>query len=685
MSIAKILLTILLAVATGAKAQQVTVTGRPPVGHSVNYPNYRAPLRPGRLIKRPVGNIRPAGWLMACLQRQRDGLNGHLGKISDWLDKHSNQWLTDTGTHGWEEVPYWLRGYSSMAYILGDKQMEHEAAFWFEATLRNQKADGFLGPHNSANGNPELWAQMIMLRALQTYYEHTGDKRVLRAMRRYFTWEMGLADSLFLKDYWENKRGGDNEWSVVWYYNQTGDRSVLPLIGKLHRNTCDWTQSSTLPDWHGVNVAQGFREPATYYLYQGDSALIRAAYNNFHIMRQRYGQVPGGMYGADENARPGYADPRQGTETCAIVEQMMSDEMLMGITGDPAWADHCEDVALNTFPASMTEDMRALRYLTCPNMAISNGGNHAPFVQNALNGMLSMNPFSSRCCQHNHGMGWPYYIEHLMMATADNGLALMLYGACQTTAKVGNLHTVTLTADTKYPFDDSVRLTLHTKGSVTFPFYLRIPAWTKGATLTINGRAVAVTLTAGQYARVERRWTDGDQVVLRLPMTLTARVWQANKSSMSLNYGPLTLSLKIKTRTVRRNSTDADLIQGDSHWQRGADASKWPAYEFFADSDWNYALDIGTNGLPEGCTVTRLPWPQDNYPFSPGSVPLQVQVTGRKVPSWGYDESNGVKTTEVLPDDATPREGGSGPLTLIPMGAARLRIAAFPVNRPGRK
>ncbi|MBQ7057503.1 MAG: hypothetical protein IJM84_06110, partial [Bacteroidaceae bacterium] len=32
---------------------------------------------------------------------------------------------------------------------------------------------------------------------------------------------------------------------------------------------------------------------------------------------------------------------------------MASDEIMMGITGDPSWADHCEDVALNTFTAAM--------------------------------------------------------------------------------------------------------------------------------------------------------------------------------------------------------------------------------------------------------------------------------------------------------------------------------------------
>lgn len=41
------------------------------------------------------------------------------------------------------------------------------------------------------------------------------------------------------------------------------------------------------------------------------------------------------MFGADENARLAYIDPRQGTETCGFVEQMASDEIMLRMTGDP--------------------------------------------------------------------------------------------------------------------------------------------------------------------------------------------------------------------------------------------------------------------------------------------------------------------------------------------------------------
>jgi DUF1680 family protein len=430
-----------------------------------------------------------------------------------------------------------------------------------------------------------------------------------------------------------------------------------------------------LPNWHGVNVAQGFREPATYYIYSGDSLMLQAAYANHQLMRQRYGQVPGGMYGADENARQGYIDPRQGTETCAVVEQMASDELLMGITGDPFWAEHCEQVAFNTLPAALMPDMRSLRYLTAPNMAVSDGRNHAPSIDNSLRGMLSMSPFSSRCCQHNHGMGWPYFAEHLVMGTADGGLCTMLYSASETETRVGSGQSVRIVEDTRYPFEEEVRFTLGLDQPATFPLYLRIPAWAEGATATLNGSPLEAQLKAGAYLRIARQWNDHDQLRLTLPMRITTQQWQKNKGSISVGYGPLTLSLRIDERYVQRDSSDPAIVQDDSHWQADVDKSLWPAYEIFADSPWNYALKVDDQQQPVGISMTRRPWPADDYPFTPDAVPLLFTAVGRRVPSWGWDDTG---MTAQLPTRFASRAADEETITLVPMGAARLRITAFP-------
>ncbi|TWV10450.1 hypothetical protein FQ707_12990 [Bacteroidaceae bacterium HV4-6-C5C] len=636
-----------------------------------NYIGSRQPLKPMNFLKLPIGSIQPEGWLKKYLELQRDGLTGHLNEISAWLAKENNAWLTKGGDHGWEEVPYWLKGYGDLAYILNDKKMISEAKIWIEGALRSQQPDGYFGPINERDGKREVWAQMIMLWCLQSYYEYSKDQRVIDLMTNYFKWQLSVPDEKFLKDYWENSRGGDNLLSVYWLYNRTGDKFLLELAKKIHRNTADWTRPSTLPNWHNVNVAQCFREPATYYMLTGDSTQLQASYNVQELIRRAFGQVPGGMFGADENARIGYIDPRQGVETCGIVEQMASDEIMLCLTGDPMWADHCEDVAFNTFPAAVTADFRALRYITSPNHVISDSKNHHPGIDNS-GPFLSMNPFSSRCCQHNHAQGWPYYAEHLVLATTDGGVATVLYAACNATIKVGNNKEIRLHEQTNYPFEDAVTFSIESVEDVNFPFYLRIPAWTNGATIKVNGETIPANTEGGKYICLERIWKNGDKITLSLPMKLSMRTWQANRNSVNVNYGPLTLSLKIKERYERKDSRTTAI--GDSQWQKGADANAWPTYEIYPDSPWNYALVLDKNNPLKDLKVIHKTISSDKLPFTLENIPIEVKAVGRRIPSWKIDEYD---LCGVLPPE-NAYKGEKEDITLIPMGAARLRISAFP-------
>ena len=665
-----------------AKAQTKAEAVSRPAAATNNsfYVSSRRPLKPLALVPLPVGSVQPRGWVRRYLELQRDGLTGKLGTISAWLDKKGNAWYSGNGQgdHGWEEVPYWLKGYGDLGYILNDPAIIAETKDWLEKVFASQQSDGWFGPRLGADGSrelkggtPDLWPNMIMLWCMQSYYDYSHDPRVLTFMKRYFQWELTVPESELLKTYWENSRGGDNLYSIYWLYNHTGESWLLGLADRIHRHTADWTQKDKLPNWHNVNIAQCFREPAEYYMQTGDSAMLQATYHDFALIRELYGQVPGGMFGADENARKGYTDAHQAVETCGMVEQMASDELLTGITGDVFWADHCEDVAFNTYPAAVMPDFKALRYLTAPNMVVSDSSNHAPGIAND-GPFLMMNPFSSRCCQHNHSQGWPYYAEHLWMATPDNGVAAVLYSAGSVRARVGTGKggMVVLSERTHYPFEEAVEFGVDSvkKGGLMFPLYLRVPGWCAGAAVSVNGTEVPVNALKGSWVRLERKWVAGDRVELRLPMAFATRQWAGNKNSESINYGPLTFSLKIAESYKLMDGRQA--AQGDSHWQAGADVSAWPSYQIFPASLWNYGL------VPDQAfAVQRRPWPKDDFPWTPGAAPLVVAAKGKLIPEWLLDK-NGL--CGVLPQSPVKASGPVEAIELVPMGAARLRISAFP-------
>ena len=683
--------------ARGQVKAEVVVRPAVKTGNSF-YVGNRRPLKPLELVPLPVGSVQPQGWVLKYLELQRDGLTGKLGTLSAWLDKKGNAWYSGNGKgdHGWEEVPYWLKGYGDLGYILNDAAIIAETKDWLEKVFESQQPDGWFGPRLGADGSadlkggtPDLWPNMIMLWCMQSWYDYSHDPRVLTFMKRYFQWELTVPENELLKTYWEHSRGGDNLYSIYWLYNRTGESWLLGLADRIHKHTADWTQKDKLPNWHNVNIAQSFREPATYYLQTGDSAMLGATYRDFALVREIYGQVPGGMFGADENARKGYTDPRQAVETCGMVEQMASDEILTAITGDVSWADNCEDVAFNTYPAAVMPDFKSLRYLTAPNMVVSDSSNHAPGIAND-GPFLMMNPFSSRCCQHNHAQGWPYYAEHLWMATPDNGIAAVLYSASSVRVKVGagkrgGMPTreggeVVISETTHYPFEEKVELTVDSvkKGGLAFPLYLRVPGWCAGAVVIVNGvevqamasgEAASAQTAAGSWIRLERKWMAGDKVELRLPMSFYTRTWDKNKNSLSVNHGPLTLSLKIAEAYKQMDGRTA--VQGDSHWQAGADASKWPSYEIFPASLWNYGLVPG-----QSFDVSWRPWPKDDFPWTQEATPLVVTAKGKLIPEWMLDK-NGL--AGVLPQSPVNTASPAETIQLVPMGAARLRISAFPV------
>ena len=136
----------------------------------------------------------------------------------------------------------------------------------------------------------------------------------------------------------------------------------------------------------------------------------------------------------------------------------------------------------------MTADFKGLHYLTGPNQVQRDQGNKAPRIENGGD-MFEMNPHGHRCCQHNVGHGWPYFAEHLWMATADDGLAAVLYCADQVKAKVGDGAEVLLTETDPLPVRRSIAITVQTpRCRLRFPLYLRVPGWCDRPAVNLNGK-----------------------------------------------------------------------------------------------------------------------------------------------------------------------------------------------------
>ena len=112
--------------------------------------------------------------------------------------------------------------------------------------------------------------------------------------------------------------------------------------------------------------------------------------------------------------------------------------------------------------------------------------------------------------------------------------------------------------------------------------------------------------------------------------SLSIRKWKKNHNSLSLNYGPLTFSLKIKENYVEKRS-DKNAIW-DSKWQKSliqitGQPMKYPG------SPWNYGL-ILKDDLNEVFEIVEKEWPKDNFPFTNESCPIYIKARAKKIKSW---------------------------------------------------
>jgi hypothetical protein len=96
---------------------------------------------------------------------------------------------------------------------------------------------------------------------------------------------------------------------------------------------------------------------------------------------------------------------------------------------------------------------------------------------------------------------------------------------------------------TRFPEEDVVRLVLECKKPVRLALHVRYPSWAQsGMTLTVNGRPVKVNEKPGSYVSADRKWTNGDRIEIRLPMSLHMESMPDDPTVVALLYGPIVLA-----------------------------------------------------------------------------------------------------------------------------------------------
>jgi hypothetical protein len=646
------------------------------------YANNRAPLKPNPYIELPLGAIRAQGWLKEMLVRQKTGSTGNLDKLYPLVMSDRNGWLGGDGDQ-WERGPYWIDGLLPLAYILNDQDLIAKAKRWVEWSLNSQQADGYFGPSKDYGPEPGIqrdnshdwWPKMVMLKILKQYYMATKDERVIKLMTNYFRYQLKELPKNPLDHwtFWARYRGPDNLQVVYWLYNIMGDAFLLQLGDLIHKQTYDYTNNFLNTDLltrpgsiHCVNLAQGIKGPLIYYQHHPDKKYVDATEKGFKDIRRFNGLVHG-LYGGDEGLHGN--NPTQGSEFCAAVELMFSLESILPITGSVAYADHLERIAFNALPTQATDDFNNRQYFQQANQVMATRHKRNFDTDHSGTDVCFGLLTGYACCTSNMHQGWPKFTQNLWYATADNGLAALVYAPSEVKAFAGGSEVI-IKEETSYPFNETISFTISFDKSpqgLGFPFHLRIPQWcTNGATIRINGVQQS-QYKAGQIVKLNRTWKTGDQVELYLPMHVFKSNWVEN--SMAVERGPLVYALKMEEEwDLVKN--DRDPIEYGSSY-----------YEVRSKTPWNFALaDVGADKMQETFRVSKTKAQLPTYPWNLQNAPIEIKTKGIRIPWWNeYNEMSGPLPYSIVHD--LPRDAVQEEITLVPYGCTTLRISQFPMHR----
>jgi DUF1680 family protein len=98
---------------------------------------------------------------------------------------------------------------------------------------------------------------------------------------------------------------------------------------------------------------------------------------------------------------------------------------------------------------------------------------------------------------------------------------------------------VTIRQETDYPQSEKITIHVNPEKPGVFALRLRIPEWTAGASVTVNGVSVPMTMDRSA-ALIQRTWNPGDVVEMILPQSYrTEPIDRQHTDTVAVMRGPM--------------------------------------------------------------------------------------------------------------------------------------------------
>ncbi len=211
-------------------------------------------------------------------------------------------------------------------------------------------------------------------------------------------------------------------------------------------------------------------------------------------------------------------------ECCCMYNMLKLTRTLYSWSGDPRFFDYYERVLMNHRLGTI--DLKTgdtMYYLS-----------HSPGAWKTF-----CSDYDSFWCCTGTGVEEYSKLPANIYAQDAQGLFVNLFAASELNWREKGM---TLRQQTTFPNSGQVTLTIATNAPVQTALRIRIPAWARGVTASLNSQPVGATASPGSYLVFDREWKGGDTITLNLPMHLRTESMPDKASIQAVLYGPLVLA-----------------------------------------------------------------------------------------------------------------------------------------------
>lgn len=475
-----------------------------------------------------------------------------------------------------------------MAYSLinhPDPELEAKCDEWIDKFAAAQQPDGYINTYYTLTGLDKRWTDMDkhemycaghLTEAAVAYYKATGKTKLLDVAKR-------------MADYMMTVFGpGKRDWvpgheeielALVKLYQVTNEKKYLEFANwllnerghghgsygddrvwppKYYQDDKPVTEMTDIAG-HAVRAMYlycGMADVASYTHDQGYIDALNRLWDDV-VMRNMYITGGIGQSASNEGFTEDYSLPNLTAycETCASVGMVLWNWRMNQMTGDSKYADVLEKSMYNGALAGISLAGDRFFYV---NPLASNGDHHR------------QEWYGCACCPSQICRFLPS-IGNYIYGTSDDAVWVNLYIGSKADVEKG----LTLTQETRYPWEGDVRITVG--GKLRKALKLRIPGWCKEYTIEVNGKKAEPEMDKG-YAVLQRKWKNGDVVELSLNMPVQViaadpRV-KEDEGMRAIQRGPLVYcmeeadnpedfdSLNISPSTSYETAFEPDLLCG---------------------------------------------------------------------------------------------------------------------------